>query len=86
MDERLGWVYTSPPNKSDNLQGISGVSQILEKKLHALGIYKFSQIKQWTPEIVIQVSEQLEFQDRIEREDWITQASRLDSTQKDEAA
>lgn len=86
LDEGFGWVYTSPPAKSDNLKWILGIGEILEEQLNALGIYTFSQINQWTPEMVNQVSKKLAFRDRIEREDWVTQASRLDGRQENQAA
>ena len=38
-DEVLGMVYTQPPNRKDDLKRISGIAQVLERKLNAFGVY-----------------------------------------------
>ncbi len=63
--------------KADDLQRISGVGPKLEKTLHSLGFFHFSQIAEWTPDEVQWVDENLRFKGRIDREEWIPQAKLL---------
>ncbi len=63
--------------KADNLQMISGVGPKLEKVLHELGIYHFSQIAAWTEKDIAEVDERLKFKGRIERDEWVRQARLL---------
>ena len=69
-----GLVYTEAPKKRDDLKLISGIAQVLEARLNDYGIYTFKQIMEWTPEAVEEFSRLLTFKDRIERDDWISQA------------
>ncbi len=63
--------------KADDLQLISGVGPKLEKMLHDLGIYHFSQIAGWTKKDIAEVDDKLKFKGRIEREEWVRQAKLL---------
>jgi len=63
--------------KADDLQMISGIGPKLEKLLHELGIYHFSQIAAWTEKDIKEVDSQLKFKGRIEREEWVRQAKLL---------
>jgi predicted flap endonuclease-1-like 5' DNA nuclease len=63
----------------DDLKLIKGVGPRNEKACHALGIYQFRQIADWTPEEAIWVGHHLAFPGRIEREHWIAQAKLLAS-------
>jgi predicted flap endonuclease-1-like 5' DNA nuclease len=64
--------------QADDLKRIKGVAKALEKKLHALGVYYFWQIAEWTPEDVAHIDSQLPaFKGRIERDGWVAQAQRL---------
>lgn len=64
----------------DDLTQIKGVPKVLERTLHQVGVYYFWQIAAWSPEEVAYVDRQLEdFQGRIERDDWVGQASELAS-------
>lgn len=64
--------------EADDLQVIVGVGPFLEKKLHAIGIYTFRQIANFTKDDVEQVNEIIEFfPGRIEREDWVGQSAKL---------
>lgn len=76
-DEVLGMVYTQPPKRKDDLKRISGIAQVLEKKLNAFGVYTYRQIMEWDPVAVAEFSKLLSFRDRIERDDWIGQARSL---------
>ena len=76
-DEVLGMVYTQPPKQKDDLKRISGIAQVLEKKLNAFGVYTYRQIMEWDNVAVAEFSKLLSFRDRIERDDWIGQARNL---------
>lgn len=59
------------PVDSDDLKQIRFISTGLEKKLNLLGVYKLSQIANWSDEAISEISEQLEFRDdRILKENW----------------
>ena len=61
----------------DDLKRISGVGPKLEGLLHEMGFFHFDQIAAWTPAEVAWVDARLKFKGRIERDDWIAQASAL---------
>jgi NADH-quinone oxidoreductase subunit E len=63
----------------DNLQKIRGIGRRNEQLLHSLGIYHFGQIAAWTPAEARWVAAFLSFPERIERDDWIGQATILAS-------
>jgi predicted flap endonuclease-1-like 5' DNA nuclease len=62
---------------ADDLKLIKGIGPQNEERLHALGIWHFSQIAAWTPENVEWVGTYLAFPGRIEREEWLAQAAAL---------
>ena len=76
-DEVLGLVYTQPPKRKDDLKRISGIAQVLEKKLNAFGVYTYRQIMEWDEVAIAEFSKLLSFRDRIERDDWTGQARNL---------
>lgn len=59
---------------ADKLTRIKGIGPVLEKKLHDLGVTRFSQITSWSKEDIDKISEHLDFKGRIEREEWVKQA------------
>jgi len=61
----------------DKLTRIRGIGPVLEKKLHGLGITRFSQIASWNEDDADEISEHLSFKGRIQREEWIKQAAEL---------
>lgn len=63
----------------DNLQKIRGIGRRNEQLLHSLGIYHFGQIAAWTPAEARWVAAFLSFPERIERDDWVGQATILAS-------
>lgn len=63
--------------RADDLKRIKGIGRQNEARLHALGIWHFSQIAAWTPENVRWAGSFLAFAGRIEREDWVAQAAVL---------
>lgn len=66
-----------PNGEPDDLTQINGVGPVLVEKLHNMGIYHFYQVAAFSPEDVEKVNEQLSFKGRIEREEWIPQATKL---------
>lgn len=62
---------------TDDLKKIKGIGPVLERKLHALGIYSFAQIAGLTSAEIEKVDEVLDFKGRIEREDWVGQAKTM---------
>lgn len=64
---------------ADDLKDIVGVGPFLEKKLHAIGIFSFRQIANFTKEDVAKVNDIIEFfPGRIERDDWVGQSADFD--------
>lgn len=63
----------------DNLQRIRGIGRKNEEYLNSIGIFHFSQIAAWTPAEVRWVARHLRFPERIDRDDWISQATVLGS-------
>lgn len=63
---------------ADDLKEIMGIGPFLEKKLHAIGIYTFRQIANFTREDIDTVNDIIEFfPGRIERDNWVRQAAEL---------
>ncbi len=69
----------APNGEPDDLKKISGVGPALEKKLHGLGIYHFSQIAAFTADEIAMVDDHLNFKGRIERDDWVGQAKAFEA-------
>ncbi|MGC4024532.1 MAG: ATP-binding cassette domain-containing protein [Mesorhizobium sp.] len=63
--------------KSDDLLLIKGIGPINKRKLNEHGIYHFDQIAAWKHADIVAVEAYLEFDGRIAREDWISQAKQL---------
>lgn len=62
----------------DDLQAIKGIGPAIEKTLHELGIFRYSQIAEMSEYDINRVAERLKgFRSRIYREDWIGQARDL---------
>lgn len=68
-------IGTSTEDEKDDLKIIKGVGPFIEKKLNALGIFRFKQIANFTDEDKDLVNEAIEFfKGRIKRDDWVGQA------------
>jgi predicted flap endonuclease-1-like 5' DNA nuclease len=73
--DRLGVAQKQYAN---NLTLIKGISSWIEERLNLLDIYTYEQISKLTPKDVEIISEILEIADnRIEKENWISQAGEL---------
>ena len=75
-------LFKAPEGEPDDLKLISGVGPVIEKKLHALGVKKFEQVANFTPEDIAMVDDVLSFKGRIERDDWVSQAKKLAAEKK----
>ncbi|MGJ8657121.1 MAG: NADH-quinone oxidoreductase subunit J [Akkermansiaceae bacterium] len=76
-NEKLGIIYDSRPDYADDLVIINGVGPLLEDKLNNFGVFTFKQIADWTPENVTEFDDLLSFKGRIDRDNWIAQATEL---------
>ena len=70
-------LFTAPVGPKDDLKLISGVGPVLEGKLNALGITKYSQIAAFKKADIARVDAVLNFRGRIERDEWVKQAKAL---------
>ncbi|MDB4673346.1 hypothetical protein OAF27_00900 [Verrucomicrobiales bacterium] len=76
-DKSLGFVYKGKPDKVDDLTRVKGVGDVIVKKLHDFGVYRFKQVALWRQDQIDAFSEKLSFKGRIEREIWVNQAADL---------
>ena len=66
------------PNMFDDLKLIVGIGPVLERMLHRLGVSTFRQIAHWSDREIDEIDAKLpEFQGRIRRDGWVTQAREL---------
>jgi large subunit ribosomal protein L21 len=68
--------------KPDDLKKISGVGPKLEGVLHENGVFHFDQIMAWGPAEIAYMDDQLSFKGRIERDNWIEQATAFAAEQE----
>jgi predicted flap endonuclease-1-like 5' DNA nuclease len=69
---------TASETEKDDLQMISGIGPFIEERLHALDIYTFKQISNFTAHDIETINEAIEyFSGRIERDEWVAQAKEL---------
>ncbi len=77
LDPKLGLIYKTRPEKTDDLTALKGIAQVLEQRLHEFGIYTYAQIAAWDEDRIKEFSARLAFKDRIQREHWVEQARQL---------
>lgn len=64
--------------KKDDLKKISGVGPKLENLLNKNGVFYFWQVSEWDSDDIRIIDERLDsFNGRIQRDNWVKQASRL---------
>ena len=61
--------------KPDNLTLINGIGNVIEKRLHGLGVFHFAQIADWTKAQAEDFSKSVGFPGRAEREGWMKEAA-----------
>ena len=81
-DEVMAAIGTTIPlataEQKDDLTEIKGIGSFLEKKLNALGIFTFEQVSHFDTNLIEKVTAAIEFfPGRIERDNWVGQASQL---------
>lgn len=59
----------------DDLTKISGVGPVIVGKLEGLGITTFQQVADFTAEDIERIDSELNFKGRIERDEWVKQAT-----------
>lgn len=71
-------------DEKDDLTMIKGIGSFIEKKLNGLGIYTFEQVSKFDHDFIEKITAAIEFfPGRIERDDWVGQASRLASIKQE---
>ncbi len=65
---------TKPDGEADDLKKITGVGPVLEKKLHAAGIFHFWQVAALKKDQIAELEEEMSFPGRVSRDDWVKQA------------
>jgi len=74
----FGRLGTGDESNKDDLKRIKGIGPFIEKKLNALGFYKFEQIGRFNDEDIDKVNDAIEFfPGRVRRDDWRGQAKDL---------
>ncbi|MEM7212885.1 MAG: 50S ribosomal protein L21 [Pseudomonadota bacterium] len=73
--EKPGNLLDAPQGEADDLTRISGVGPKLLTKLNDNGVYHFWQIAAWGPAEIAFMDDQLSFKGRIDRDNWIAQAT-----------
>ncbi len=64
--------------ETDELKAMRGIGDVLERKLHQLGIYRYEELAALTTEDLKRISVLIpDFKARMRRYDWIDQARRL---------
>jgi NADH-quinone oxidoreductase subunit E len=76
VDEQWKPLVASGENK-DDLKRIKGIGPVIEKSLNGLGIFTFQQISDFSPDNVKWVDSHINFPGRINREEWVSQATEL---------
>jgi predicted flap endonuclease-1-like 5' DNA nuclease len=61
--------------KPDNLTLINGIGNVIEKKLHGMGVFHFEQIASWSKAQAEDFSRAVGFPGRAERENWMKEAA-----------
>jgi len=69
--------FKKPKGEADDLKKINGLTEAMEKQLNALNVTKYEQIVNFTDEEIARVDEALQLKGRLERDDWVGQATRL---------
>jgi len=64
-------------DSADDLSKISGVGPVIVGKLEALGITTFQQVADFTAEDIERIDGELNFKGRIDRDEWVKQATEL---------
>jgi NADH-quinone oxidoreductase subunit E len=67
-------------DRPDDLTRIKGIGPINQRRLNDVGVWHYDQVAAWSPQEVAWVGAYLAFPGRIDRENWVGQASDLASS------
>lgn len=70
-------LFAAPEGAADDLKLISGVGPVLEGKLNAVGIKKWSQVAAMSQDDISRLEATLNFKGRVARDNWLQQAEVL---------
>jgi NADH-quinone oxidoreductase subunit E len=70
-------LFAAPAGSPDDLKLIAGVGPVLEGRLNALGITRWSQVAAFTADDIAKVEDALSFTGRVARDNWLAQAEVL---------
>jgi small subunit ribosomal protein S2 len=68
---------SAPVGKVDDLKRITGISPKIEQRLNDLGLFHFWQLAKLTSEEAVSIEKSLSLTGRIERDNWVAQAKKL---------
>ena len=86
-DGTPAWLLTGPDGAPDDLTAIRGLGPVLEQRLNTLGIYRFRQLAQMTPENARWIAMKLQVvPGRVRRDRWAEQARELHARKIDRPA
>lgn len=69
--------FSNREAQADDLKKINGIGPAIEKDLNVMGVYNFKQIADFQPSDIDNINTALDFPGRVERDEWIPQAKRL---------
>ncbi|MEL6717357.1 MAG: helix-hairpin-helix domain-containing protein [Bacteroidota bacterium] len=79
-----GRIVVDDNMEKDDLTLINGVGPFLEKKLNEVGVYTYAQVSAWSTDEVSQITRDIGFfPGRIEQDNWVGQAARLQQMKAD---
>ncbi len=70
-------LFTAPAGEPDDLKWITGIGPILEQRLNAVGVTRWSQVASFTSEDRAKLEQALALKGRIARDNWLEQAEVL---------
>ena len=89
-DQRDGtpsWLSAEPDGATDDLTAIRGLGPVLEQRLNALGIYRYRQLAQMTPENARWIAMKLQVvPGRVRSDRWAEQAREMHERKYDRPA
>jgi len=89
-DQRDGtptWLSAGPDGATDDLTAIRGLGPVLEERLNALGVYRYRQLAQMTPDNTRWIAMKLRIvPGRVRRDRWAEQARELHERKYDQPA
>ncbi len=77
-DRESSWLLSAPVGEADDLKAIRGIGPVMSESLNAIGVWHFRQLAAMTSEDVAWLASRVNTSERrIEKADWVAQATRL---------